>query len=345
MAKRKYGIDEDKITRFIKEGRGQGHAAEYRPWLTVHDISSFGRSSRIHSRKTGREHHLLSDLETSVFLLLNWSDAVIDIREQFPLDRDMTRRIAAEMGVRHPIDMQSKTEIVMTTDFLVDVRNGNGSTLIVRTVKPSCELDDVRTLEKLEIDRRYWTDCKGYDWGLITDHDLPKQRIENLRWLHELQSLEHLVKPYPNYWEDRCTRFMACLQHAGGITIKQLVRHLESSQGFATGEALTVIRHLAANKMVGIDLDAKFDLNNPVTAISISTLESSARMVGQFTDICIATGNVAKRPMRCCLIMPILAAREKHAHRQISSVGAQESLAAKQESMSTRALERFSAWP
>jgi hypothetical protein len=101
MAKRRYGIDEDKINRFTKEERGQGHGAEYLPWLTVQDVSSRGRSSRIHSDKTGREHHLLSDIETATFLVLDWSNAVTDIREAFPLDRDITRRIARAMGVRH----------------------------------------------------------------------------------------------------------------------------------------------------------------------------------------------------------------------------------------------------
>lgn len=279
MAKRRYSIDEDKIARFVKEGRGQGGGAEYRPWLTVHDVSSLGRSSRIHSAKTGREHHLLSDMETAVFLLLDWSNAVTDIREQFPLDRDMTRSIAAKMGISHPVDRQSKADIVMTTDFLVDVKTENGSTQIVRTVKPASELDDERTLEKLEIDRRYWRDWKGADWGLITDHDLPKQRIKNLRWLHEMQSLEHLVTPYAGYWEDRCARLIACLPQKSDMIIKQFVRYLESSQGFAAGEALMVIRYLAANKVIGIDLDAKFDLNNPVSAISTAALETPIRRI------------------------------------------------------------------
>lgn len=102
MAKRRYDFDEKKLERFMKEGRGQGHGESYRPWLTIQDVSSSGRSSRIHCRKTGREHHFLSDIKTALFLLLDWSDSVTDIREQFPLDREETRRIAADMGVRHP---------------------------------------------------------------------------------------------------------------------------------------------------------------------------------------------------------------------------------------------------
>lgn len=269
MAKRRYGFDEEKITRFLKEGRGEGHGKDCQPWLTIQDVSSHGRSTRIHCRKTQREHHLLSDNETAVFILLDWSDAVTDIREQFPLDRELTRRIATEMGIAHPVDPHSRTEIVMTTDFLVDVRGGANTILMARSVKPITELDNERTLEKQEIERRYW-EIKGVEWGLITDFDLPEQRIKNLRWLHEMQSLEHMVSPYQGYWDDRCTRFLASLSQANSMNIKQLARHLEHAQGFGTGEVLTALRHLAANKVISIDLDAKFDMNASINVIGIN---------------------------------------------------------------------------
>ncbi len=278
MAKRRYGFDEEKITRFLKEGRGEGHGRDYQPWLTIQDVSSHGRSTRIHCRKTQREHHLLSDNETAVFLLLDWSDIVTDIREQFPLDRELTRRIATEMGVAHPVDPHSRTEIVMTTDFLVDMRVGNETKLMLRSVKPSAELEDDRTLEKQEIERRYW-EIKGEDWGLITDTDLPEQRIKNLRWLHEMQSLEHMVSPYQGYWDDRCTRFLASLSQANSMSIKQFVRHMENSQGFGTGEVLTTLRHLAANKVISIDLDAKFDLNASINVIGINPAVVSLKRI------------------------------------------------------------------
>lgn len=267
MTKRRYDIDEDKIIRFLKEGRGQGHGAGYLPWLTVQDVSSIGRSSRIHSHKTGREHHLLSDIETSVFLLYEWSDQVTDIREQFPLDREETRRIADDIGIRHPVYTQSRSEIVMTTDFVIDVSQGSAAIVLARSVKPAGELDKDRTLEKLEIERRYW-DAKGVDWGLITEKDFHAQRIKNLRWLHEMQSLEHMSAPYPGYWEDRCNRFLSCLQQAATMTNKQFIQHLEGAQGFAMGEALTVIRYLAANKKINFDLDSKFDMNSLTSVFS-----------------------------------------------------------------------------
>ncbi|MBJ7533034.1 TnsA endonuclease N-terminal domain-containing protein [Rhodomicrobium vannielii ATCC 17100] len=64
---------------------------------------------------------LLSDIECGLFYLADWSDTVTDIREQFPLKRDATQRIAAQLGAAHPLDLASRTPLVMTTDFLIDV--------------------------------------------------------------------------------------------------------------------------------------------------------------------------------------------------------------------------------
>jgi len=270
MAKHKYNFDEPKIARFIKEGRGQGHGKDFKPWLTIQDVPSIGLSSRKHSFKTGRGHHLLSNNETGLFLLLNWSNSVVDIREQFPLDRDVTRQIAAEMGVDHPIDSQTRIDIVMTTDFLVDFRTDKGIKHIVRSVKPYAELSDPRTIEKQEIDRRYWSNFENHEWGLVTDIDLPKQRIKTLHWLHEMQSLEHLVVPYPGYWSDRCNQLLSALQQTNDVTIKQFFEQLEMKHGFAIGEGLTAYRHLAATKKIIIDIDKPFNMKAPVLEITIT---------------------------------------------------------------------------
>lgn len=265
MAKRRYGFDEGKIQRFLKEGRGQGIGADYRPWLTIQDVSSIGLSSRILGCKTGRDHHLLSKGEAGLFLLLDWSASVTDIREQYPLDREETLRIASQIGVRHPIDAVSKTNIMMTTDFLVDVRSDVGNKQFARSVKLAVDLDDARTIEKQEIERRYWK-MKGVDWGIVTDKELPVQRIKNLQWLHELYSLKDMTEPHPGYWETRCDRFLACLPQADSMSVKQFVRLLEDTQGFAVGEALKILRHLAANKRINIDLDVKFDMRSSMNS-------------------------------------------------------------------------------
>lgn len=62
MAKRQIGWTEAKISRYIKEGRGQGELALYKPSLTIQDVPSRGRVHRFIGWKTLRELHLFSEL-------------------------------------------------------------------------------------------------------------------------------------------------------------------------------------------------------------------------------------------------------------------------------------------
>jgi len=49
MAKRVRTWDKAKYERYLKERRGQGEGASYRPWISVHDFSSQGT---IHGHRT-----------------------------------------------------------------------------------------------------------------------------------------------------------------------------------------------------------------------------------------------------------------------------------------------------
>jgi hypothetical protein len=65
MAKRKRSTDLQTIAKRLKEGRGDGRGASYQPWLQIQDVPFQGLASRIKGWKTGREHHLMSNLESS----------------------------------------------------------------------------------------------------------------------------------------------------------------------------------------------------------------------------------------------------------------------------------------
>src|SRR5699024_12790681 len=107
---------------WIKGGRGTGSGAGYQPWLKIQDVSSLGRSTRLKGIKTGRQHEFLSALERNYFYLTEFSDVVLDIREQFPLLRqEETIVIAEEFGIKYRADPKTRDAIVMTTVFLLRV--------------------------------------------------------------------------------------------------------------------------------------------------------------------------------------------------------------------------------
>ncbi|MGJ7487088.1 TnsA endonuclease N-terminal domain-containing protein [Variovorax sp. LT2P21] len=270
MAKRRYAMDEEKIARFHKEKRGEGEGAEYKPFLTIHDVPSHGLSSRVLGRKTGRLHHVLSKLERAALLIYDWEDSVDDLREQFPLDREETRRIAEKMGVKHPRDTQTGVDIVMTTDLVVTISQDGQRSLLARAVKPANDLGNTRVLEKLEIERRYWT-ARQVAWAVITEHDISATRVGNLEWLLEMRSLDRMVAPHPHYWHDRCHQFLHALTHAQGGSMQWLCSYLEQQHGFRTGEALTVLRHLASTKRLLYDLERPFDIKAPADVFQLAT--------------------------------------------------------------------------
>ncbi len=138
MAKRKRQDRCATIKRRLKEGRGNGRGMDYKPWLRVQDVPSQGLASRVPGITTGREHHLLSNLEYDCFLVLDWEESIVDIREQYPLlPLEETLALAEEIGIRHPTYPGSDDPVVCTTDFLITIRRRNRVVDEAIAVKPS----------------------------------------------------------------------------------------------------------------------------------------------------------------------------------------------------------------
>ncbi|WP_144552795.1 hypothetical protein [Peribacillus simplex] len=54
---------EKSIERRIKKGFGQGYKMNYKPWLTVQDVPSYGVVSRVKGRIVPRVYHFMSQLQ------------------------------------------------------------------------------------------------------------------------------------------------------------------------------------------------------------------------------------------------------------------------------------------
>lgn len=253
MARAKYDFDEKKIARFEKEGRGQGTLAAYRPWLKINEVPSQGRSHRVLGLTTSRIHHFLSDIECNLFLLLDWQKSVFDIREQFPLDREITMAIATDRGIPHPVDRLSKTPLVMTTDFLVTVVKDGKQGERAYAVKPAKALDDERTVLKLEIERQYWTK-KGVNWSIVTEQDIPLTYVKNVQWLHGQSD-------YPTFEPNVGVTVSALLSEltfklgsAVGVSIGVVTNEFDTQKGLARGTSLKLTRFLLASGMLFVDM-------------------------------------------------------------------------------------------
>jgi hypothetical protein len=267
MARRRYDFDEDKIARFLKEGRGAGCGVSYKPWLTIQDVPANSRCHRVRSLTTGRMHHLLSDIEYRLFLMLDWADTVEDIREQFPLDRAITRRIAEEMGVRHPADVVTKVPLVMTTDMVVDMVTDWRLLTFARAVKPADQLDKPRVLEKLEIERRYWAE-RQVDWAIVTEKEIPKAVAANIAWVHGYGWLDDLAEPHPGYYQQKAALIRRELPlRPATMTLQRFCADMDARLQMEPGVTLFLVRHLIARKAIACDMSEPFDDSMPLSRL------------------------------------------------------------------------------
>ena len=271
MARRRYTIDEQRIALFEQEGRGRGVGADYKPWLAIQDVPSTGRSTRLRGIHTGRIHHLLSDIERSLFYCLDWEDSVADIREQFPLDRSATSQIAEACNIPHPRFPGVVTPMVMTTDFVVDACAGGKLVQTAYAVKSAKDLDQPRTLEKLEIERHYW-ERKEIEWSIVTPAVLPTQLIRNIEWVHNFYRLEGLVEPHPGFYQDAGRRMRAQVSASPWLSLRQFCGDMEVRLGLGSEEGLMLFRHLLATKSVLCDMESVVLSDPLITMASFRTL-------------------------------------------------------------------------
>lgn len=170
------------VQNYMKNQLWEKNNSEYVPFLSVRSVPTKGKANRIMGWKTGREHHFLSKLEYNAFYYFDWSDDVIDIKEQYPLlPIDVLQNIAIKAGIEYP--SFNGGSIIMTTDFLITAMKNNKIVHYARTIKPSIELSNERIIEKFEIERRFFN-SKNIDWGIITEKELSDTFSNNLEILH-----------------------------------------------------------------------------------------------------------------------------------------------------------------
>jgi TnsA endonuclease N terminal len=123
-------------------------------------------------------------------LLFDWSDEIVDIREQFPLLKlDLAMEIADEMGWRYPKDAQTGVPNVLTTDFMLTVKRDGELVQVARTFKEAKELDEMSVAERLELERRYYS-VEQIEWGILTEKSYSKLLVKNIEWVHSDYWLE-----------------------------------------------------------------------------------------------------------------------------------------------------------
>lgn len=227
--------------------------------LKVTTFSSRGRATRIYSYKTKRIHHLQSDNQLKVFLIFEWIDSIKDIKENVELKNLQTTIYNVEnLRLDKFTDMETGGLYQLHTNFLIKVLKEEKYEEIAVSVKSLSELERKMVIEKLEIERRYWK-AKGIKFYLLTEKEIDKQLVENIRWCREAlidKSIENKT--------EIAEKLYYFLQENKEEILLEVLNEFDTEEDVEPGTALFMFRYLIAVKEIYINMKEKIDLNKHV---------------------------------------------------------------------------------
>jgi hypothetical protein len=132
-----------------------------------------------------------------------------------------------------------------------------------RTIKMTAELENARTIEKLEIERRYWAKL-GIDWKIVTENEISRQKAKNIEWLYTAEGFDLAGRNEYELERIRCA--MLNLLRLGDNSIIVTSRMVENDFLLPAGAGLQIFKQLVLEKKLTIDLSLPINMNAKVVA-------------------------------------------------------------------------------
>jgi hypothetical protein len=244
----------DDYQRALRNGYGLGQGEEYKPWYQIQDRSSRAGRSLIHGLKTNRSHHLMSEIETEFFYLIDFCDSVIDIREQFPLiPLDLSQKIATAYDIPHPLHPKSKEPLVLTTSFLITTKNNE---------EISYHATATTSAEQLDIERIWWS-LLDIPFQCYTSSELNDSEARNIAWI--TSSIRSGLVNFSSIQIETAVSLLRIKKYF----IKEICELYVNQLQVPHDDALNLLLTLIAQKHITIDLTHIIDDSNFIEVLSI----------------------------------------------------------------------------
>lgn len=180
---------------------------------------------------------------------MSFDDNVVDIREQFPLDRTETLAIAAALDIKHP--ESNGVPIVMTTDLLETRADAGALSEKAIAIKPDEELKERRTIQKLEIERIYWR-RRNVPWFIRAESSLRTTRSLNLEWMFDNVAPGDIDPAHEAAVLGNLTD--AVMLHRNH-PLGEMCTWLDAKLDLEAGNSLQIVRRLLGRKHLIVDLE------------------------------------------------------------------------------------------
>ncbi len=249
------------------KGLSKNQKEEYIPGIKIGDFASKGRISRIRGKTTNRVQYLLSDVETNLFYILDYNQHVTDIKEHYPL-LDLQDVVTDLSDIRLDKFKDKKTgeQYTFTTTFVITIKSTVGEKYMALSVRNETELYRDLTLEKLELERRYWNK-KGVQWAIITNKDIPIIKVKNIKWLY-------LGKTEMGFDKERYIRRMITSKiNSNQCSLKAILSNIDDELLLTVGTSLGVLKNMIIDKEILVNIDIPIDIEMLTSDIIVNFKE------------------------------------------------------------------------
>jgi 3-deoxy-D-manno-octulosonate 8-phosphate phosphatase KdsC-like HAD superfamily phosphatase len=270
---------ENKIQRYIKEGRGQGCGSAYKSWYGSADIDD--TTTFLHmggSWINNRTHFIVNELGMLYFFATMWDENILDVRENYPLDLTVTLSISSRLKIVHERCKKNKIPIVMTSSFLLtELKDGIVTLHAVDILYAANASVYKRTVNLFRVKKEYWEE-QGIKHSIITPNDLNLVLSRNLELLHihkepnryqvKTEICDHLLDQLHLYKEnilsikenrvganmdDFVDYVLKSTQY--DTTVYALCKKVSADLGISYGEISNHFLHLIANRIVQFNIE------------------------------------------------------------------------------------------
>ena len=223
--------------------------------LKVTSFSSKGRVSRIKSLKNKKIYHLQSDLQLKIFIILEWYENVIDIVVNHKLD-NLIDNLDDVSGLRLYKFMDEYNNIYsIHTNFLITFLINNEISKVAVSVRQFEDLDKSSTIEKLEIERRYWRE-KGVNFYIITDKE-----INNIFYDNIMRCRDTVINSSIQNKEEKAELLINYIIKHKELTIKSIINQYEEELDLDNGEGIFLFKFLLYTKRIAVDMTREINMN------------------------------------------------------------------------------------
>ena len=260
--KKRSGITDRDVERWIKEGYGQGVHKAYKRWIDLRDVPSTGTSFRLPSLLGAVEHHYLSLGEYHTHHFAEFGGATWIYDQIALLPRDETHEIALALGLPPRFYPGSRARLVLSTDLYVEHPAGDRAFWVKDPEHMPKEKEGIfNMLVTLAIETEYWRRrgvtlypvLKGRTYNIRIAENLVKYRAQMIG--RERDPLMAFVPEYeaalPKIWAPDIPRI-------------DLHREIGGLLGLSPAEVMAIEGRLIWTRRLPVDLTVPWELEQPL---------------------------------------------------------------------------------